>query len=398
MSAQTQQRWTQLVLLKTAYIATTLVFTLNACLAVGQATEDLRTFVNVADSTQGFSGLSQFPAINDRGSVAFVANRNVGGQGVFKWENGVITTIANSDNLSGFGDDVVINASGVVGYAANPTGGVNDRAIFTSNGSWTRLIADANQQGFVGRFLGAPSINASGMVAFFVFRKNFSQAILTGKGGALTTMADTANGTFSGFGNPAINRNGRVVFPGTLEDGSQGVFIATPVEGQTADNSVQPKPTTITAVTDPQNPLFTDPFATFGDPVINDRGIVADVGFPGSGNLEIFTGNGSGVVARTDPNSPFFIESEHPSLNNRGEVAFFARELGGGQGIFVERSGGASPVAVIEAGDTLFGSIVTGLDLGRFALNDRGQLAFHYDLEDGRSGVAILSPKEGSEQ
>ena|SRR5438552_1245158 len=63
-----------------------------------------------------------------------------------------------------FGDDVVINASGVVGYAANLTGTVNDRAIFTSNGSWTHLIVDANQQGLVGRFLGSPSINASGTV------------------------------------------------------------------------------------------------------------------------------------------------------------------------------------------------------------------------------------------
>ena len=48
-------------------------------------------------------------------------------------------------------------------------------------------------------------------------------------------------------------------------------------------------------------------------------------------------------------------------------------------------------MAVIGAGDALFGSTVTGLDLGRFALNDRDQLAFHYDLQDGRSGVAIVS-------
>jgi len=34
---------------------------------------------------------------------------------------------------------------------------------------------------------------------------------------------------------------------------------------------------------------------------------------------------------------------------------------------------------------------VTGLDLGRFALNDHDQLAFRYDLQDGRSGVAIVS-------
>ena len=75
-------------------------------------------------------------------------------------------------------------------------------------------------------------------------------------------------------------------------------------------------------------------------------------------------------------------------------MAFFANEQSGGEGVFVELSGGASPVAVIETGDALFGSIVTGLDLGRFALNDRDQLAFHYDLQDGRSGVAILSLRQ----
>lgn len=110
----------------------------------------------------------------------------------------------------------------------------------------------------------------------------------------------------------------------------------------------------------------------------------------------MFTSNRRGVTARTDPNIPFFIQSEHPSLNNRDVLAFFSREVGGGQGIFVERRGGAAPAAAIEAGDALFGSIVSGVDLGRFALNDRGQLAIHYDLQDGRSGVAILSPKEGN--
>jgi hypothetical protein len=207
-------------------------------------------------------------------------------------------------------------------------------------------------------------------------------------------VADTTKGTFSGFENAAINNFGRVAFPATREDGSQSVFIATPVEDRGTDDSKPEISWTISAVTDPQNPLFTDPFATFGDPTINDAGFVADVGFLSSQNIEIFTGNIRRVTARTDPNSSFFTSSEHPSVNNRGVVAFFANELSGGEGVFVELTGGASPVGVIGTGDALFGSIVTGLDLGRFALNDRDQLAFHYDLQDGRSGVAILSLKQ----
>ena len=132
--------------------------------------------------------------------------------------------------------------------------------------------------------------------------------------------------------------------------------------------------------------------------MINDAGVVADVAFLNSGNIEIFTGNGKGAVARTDPNSSFFTFSEHPSINNRGAVAFFANESSGGEGIFVELTGGASPVAVIEVGDSLFGSIVTVLDLGRFGLNDHNQLAFQYSLQDGRSGIAIASLHKGSKE
>jgi len=361
--------------------------------AIAQITKNDFEFVNVADSTQGFGGFSQFPAINNRGAVAFVATRSGLGQGVFKWRHGRIMTIAQAGGLlSSFSDDVVINAAGVVGYAASVTTGANDRAIFTSNGIWTRTIVDANQQGLIGRFLGSPSINASGTVAFFASRKNFSQAVLTGNGGALTIVADTTNTIFSGFGNAAINESGEVTFPGSRTDGSLGVFIATPAR-ERADRDCAPPvtPGNIRVVTDPHNPLFSDPGASFGDPVINEAGIVADVGFLSNGNLEIFTGNGRGAIARTDPDSPFFTSSEHPSVNNRGAVAFFANELSGGQGIFVELTGGASPMAVIEAGDALFGSTVTGLDLGRFALNDHDQLAFRYDLQDGRSGVAIVS-------
>jgi len=383
---------------RTALIVTAL-FALSACALLAQDLKLHYIAVNVADSTQGLGRFSNFPAINNRGTIAFVATRNSDGQGVFKWEDGAIRTIASTGSLNSFGDDVVINASGVVGYEANVSGAANDRAMFTRDGSRTRLIVDANQQGLIGRFLGSPSINASGTVAFLAFRKNFSLAVFTGNGGALTTLADTTGGTFSGFGNAAINQRGQVTFPGTREDGSQGVFIATPVEDERSDDAGLGGPAVISPISDPRNQLFADPFATFGDPVINDAGVVGDAGFPGSGGTEMFTGNRHGVTARTDPENPFFfIEPEHPSLNNRGVLAFFSKEAGGGQGIFVEQSGGASPAAVIEAGDTLFGSIVTGVDLGRFGLNDRGQLAIHYELEDGRSGVALLSPKGASER
>src|SRR3954463_6981891 len=343
--------------------------------------EDFR-FANIADSTQGLTGFSRFPAINNGGAVAFVARSTDAKQRVFKTQGGALVTIATqSGALDNFSDDVAINSAGVVGYGSN-TGGI-DRTILTSDGESTTTIVDAKQQGLIGRFLGSPSLNSSGTVAFFALRKNFSQAVFTGDGASLTTLADTADGNFSGFENAAINNAGRVVFVGSSADGNQGVFIATPAADQTGAAR-------ISAVADAGS-LFSDPGAFLGDPVVNDKGTIADVAFLSNGNLVIFTGNAGGVTARTDPASTFFTFSEHPSLNNRGVVAFFANTITGGQGIYAELTGGASPVAVIEAGDALFGSTVTAVDLGRFGLNDRDELAFRYDLQDGRSGVALVA-------
>jgi len=92
-------------------------------------------------------------------------------------------------------------------------------------------------------------------------------------------------------------------------------------------------------------------------------------------------------------NAPF-LNTDHPSLNNSGAIAFAAIPLISATdptGIFLEISGGESLIPLIRPGDPLFGSSVTHVDLGRFALNDRLQVAFSYTLADGRSGIAIAS-------
>ena len=350
------------------------------------------TFVNVADSTNGLSAFSKFPAINNAGAVAFVASGSDKKQGVLRWQESEIATIASESDglLSSFGDDVVINATGVVGYDANLIGGVNDRAIFTSDGVSTKTIVDTNQRGLIGRFLGSPSINASGQVAFFAERKNRSLGVFVGDGETLTVLADTTDSNFRTFGDAAINNSGEVVFLGFLKDFSPGVFVARAAKDHTnsVDDTAAP---IITVVADPSSPAFSDPGVSFEDPVINARGIVADVAFLSNGNLAVFTGNSRGLSLRTDPNSSLFTNSEHPSINNRGAVAFSADEASGTRGMFVELTGGASPVAILQTGDPLFGSTVTSVSVGRFALSDSLLLAFEYDLQDGRSGIAVAS-------
>ncbi len=334
-------------------------------------------FTNVADSTQGYSGFQSFPAINNKSAVVFVASRNGAAPGVFRVRDGELTVIASPDDgLNTFGNNPAINASGLVVFDANT--GSGSHAIFTGDGHSKHLIADTTANGLSKLFIGAPSINAAGTVAFesVIIGTGLPASIFTGTGGPLKTVLSTSRTGFGGFGNVAINDAGKIAFSATLADGTQGVFTTTGTTVDIVDTNTHPE------------------FFSFGDPVINNAGTVADVAFFFNPSVEIFTGNARGITPRTDPAKPVFTNSEHPSINNQGAVAFYAFPNTGTTdptGIFLEVSGGHSPIPVIRPGDRLFGSTVSTVDLGRFALNDRFELSFQYTLADGRSGIAIAA-------
>jgi hypothetical protein len=362
-------------------LAATVLLGVSVGQAFGQDKDsaDFR-FVNVADSTQGFTGFSTFPTINNYGTVAFEATQPGAVEGVFKWQDGSVKPIAKSGaGVSGFGLDPAINASGVVAFEANVASGA--REIFVNDGVTTKTVVNSIDQGLIGRFMGSPSINRDGTVAFFGTRNGFtSQAIFTGDGGPLTTVLDTLNSNFTGFQNVAINSSDKIVFVGDVADGSEGMFVVG--AGKSHDPADQP-----IDIVDTNNPDFDG----FGDPVINRHGTVANDVFRTDGNAEILSGDRRGITARTDVAGAEFGSFEHPSINDSDAVAFFASKVDGNAGVFLELTGGARPIPVIQTGDKLFGGIVTSVDLGRFALNDKFQMAFQYSLDDGRSGVAIAS-------
>uniref|UniRef100_Q022K5 Uncharacterized protein n=1 Tax=Solibacter usitatus (strain Ellin6076) TaxID=234267 RepID=Q022K5_SOLUE len=344
-------------------------------------------FTNVVDSTHGFTGFQSFPSINNKSAVTFVASRNGTGQGVFQMRDGELTTIASTlDGLVNFGNEAPINASGVVAFTATtPTGSL---AIFTGDGHTKKLIADSKVNGLLRLGVGAPAINAAGTVAFSSIRTDLGSpsSVFTGNGGPLTAVVTTSRTGFGSFGNVAINDAGKIVFSANLSNGVQGIFTAPGTPVDIVDTNTHPE------------------FGSFGDPVINNGGTIADAAFFFSSiGLEIITGNAKGITPRNDPANPPFTDSEHPSLNNHGAVAFYAFPISGTSdptGIFLEVSGGHSLIPVIKPGDSLFGSTVNSVDLGRFALNDRFELAFQYTLNDGRSGIAIATfhgAKEGDD-
>jgi hypothetical protein len=330
-------------------------------------------FVNVVDNTQGFSSFGSAPAINNALAVAFEsAGTGFESGSVWKWHNGRLTSIATSADGSHrrFGDVVVINSAGRVGFSAGVVSG-NDSIIATGDGGLLNVIASANAIGLVGgQFLAISAMNEQGAVVFLGVRRGFtSQAIFMGKGGPLTPVIDTATtSNLVELGNADISAAGNVVFRGFLADGTEGIFLTD---------------RTFRDVIDTNNPNFSD----FLDPVLNNGGTVGTAAFLTAGGEAVLTANAGGITARTDSSSFSFIDNV--AINNLGEVAFFATETAGRDGIFVERAGSSNPVSVIETGDPLFGSTVVALSTGRFSLNDAGWIAFRYQLADGRFGIAV---------
>ena len=359
----------------------TLAMTLMVVLplvAFGEATsQEIRPnavqFVNVVDNTQGFLSFGSMPAINNVLAVAFESRgTDFVSESVCRWYNGQLTVIATSaDKIHRrFGDIVVINSDGRVGFTSGFVSG-NDSIIATGDGGPLTVVASANAAGLIGgQFLPISAINERGDVVFLAFRKGFSsQAIFMGNGGPLTPVVDTAtNSSFTGLGNAAINAAGRVVFQGFLREGTAGLFVS--------DKSV-------TDVIDTTNPNING----FLDPVINNNGTVGSAAFLTGGGQAAFTANARVITARTDGTS--FSNIDNVGINNSGDVAFSATKAAGRDGIFVERSSDSHPEAVIETGDPLFGSTVVALSIGRFSLNDSGWIAFRYQLADGRTGIAL---------
>ena len=337
------------------------------------------TFTNIADTSGIFppsgviaSGLGTAPlSINNSGTVAFSSRLTLGGNGVFRGNGGPLTNIALSSDPIFLGvGGASINAAGTVAFAALlETGG---EGVFTGNGGAATPIALTSELNAL--IVGNPVINDAGTVGFQVTFTDSSRGILTRNGGSTATIALESGPIFSSLGgNLSINSAGTVAFVGGLDSGPGQGGAFTGSGGST---------TTI---------VFGEfPGTTVS---INDAGRVA---FPLGG--AIFSGNGGSTTTIADTSGPFSQLGFNPSINNLGTVAFWAALDGGsGSGVYV----GPDPLAdkVIRTGDSLFGgsvsrlSMVNGGDLfGNVDINDLGQVAFHYELVNGRQGIAVATP------
>jgi hypothetical protein len=265
-----------------------------------------------------------------------------------------------------------------------------------------------------------PSANASGTVA--VQGSGSRNAIYTiSPAGELTRVVDST-GPFKSFGPPRITDAGGVVFEGTLDDGTVGIFNGPdPVANRVAVRSGPFGIPQYTYLAPDGSPLFigtmpgtTSHFAAYKGPdpaadlVLdlgkyrfaldfqqNARGQVLFSGTTGPGSVS------GGLYTGPDPVADRLIDattSLHPIrgyLNDNGQIVFWGMTDDGVMGLFA----GTDPVAdkIISVGDPLFGSTLIGIRMDTFLpgpFNNRGELAFGYGLADGRSGVALVTVPE----
>lgn len=256
-----------------------------------------RPFSN--DNIAGAGKFASAPAINDKGTVAYVAGDYVGPQNVI----GLYTK----------------SSDGKTTKIADDTGELKD--------FWVGLNVGRGQGPFA--IYSLPSINDDGVVAFGGDLKTGGSGIFTGSGdGKLTTIADTSQG-FKYFSSASINNPGDVAFDAGLLDGGSAIVKYT-----------SGKLTTLASTSG--SSLFKK-FTS--DVAINDNGDVAFLAELINGGKAVFS-VGSDLIPHKLISTGDFLENllvtdlfvSHEGLNNSGAIAFDALLADGSQRVFVAKS------------------------------------------------------------
>ena len=300
------------------------------------------------------------------------------------------TTAPGHGSFTNFSDPAISGTT--VAFHGTYSGG---KGIYTGSVGTTGAVkvvdignAAPGRGAFTG--FGAPSVGGSNLV--FVGLYSGGEGIYTGSVGAtgaakVVDASDTApgHGAFTTFGNPSMSGS-NVAFHGGYSLSDRGIYTGT---------AGTMGATKIADETDaaPGHGNFTG----FGDTSVSG-GTVAFAG-SFSGGQGIYTGSvgvmGFAEVVETGDTAP-----GHGVFTGFGEfsvsgsnVAFIGLYSDGG-GIFLASGGaGGNLSAVLNRGDTLFGSTVTQVEMGGFAY-DGDAIAFRYTLANGRSGIGVATVPE----
>jgi hypothetical protein len=325
------------------------------------------TFVSKADNTGPLGPPSSVsPSVSNSGIVAFRNNPDAGGVGIYSGHGTTVTTVAHSSGpYGGFDWPTSVNSSGTVAFNADIDAGGNGMFV----GSGGAITPIATSAGPLNLFSG-PSINDAGTVAFTAGRDAGGTGVYKGNGGAITTIVDTT-GPLSGFHSPNIDSTGNVTVSGFFDAGGMGIF-----RGNGGP---------VTTLLDTSGP-----FSSFGPKVsATDDGRVAFVANLDAGGSGVFVTDSSGTpIPIADTSGPFNSFGD-PGFSDDGTVAFQASlDNFGGSGIYTYRDGVLE--VAIQSGMPMFGSTLSGFGFG--AINDQGEIAFAYVLQNSVQGMALAVP------
>ena len=184
----------------------------------------------VVNNTGGFESFGDILSMNNNGRVAFFGNLDDEPyQGIYSRSGSSTTTYTGaSKNLyaDNFVQAVSVNDSGVVAFwASTDMYGGGELELVATDGSTVETIAsigtDVFGYGYMDAYL---SINESGTVAFSAILPSFDYAIMTGDGDSLSTVVDTT-GPFEWLDGLSFNDNGIVAFEAGENYGESGIFI-----------------------------------------------------------------------------------------------------------------------------------------------------------------------------
>lgn len=397
MEKQTLISWTMSVLL----IVTYFLF-MTPCAHSARCGSEY-TFILIADS-DGSEGLSLelnpyccglydargiWPAVDTSGEVAFRSGLDTGGFGLFSGDGVHAVRTLVLDQAADSGSDFLsisnapaiatVNNSwhGVAFFATKTTATFSADGIFRARfGFPTTTIALNEESSSLGVLNQQPSIRSDGSV---VFTASLSlvpgnpKAIVSSLGSSPQILFDSQTAGIPFFDHPVANRTDVAM---------------------TGEPDIYPGPTGIYRYRDgsirEQRPPIED-FQPF-KPAISDNSIgtggfiAAMINDPPGGERRLYRfGEQSGLGTELadssgGPNTGYHLY-ETAAVDGNGCVAFVAyNRVTYRRGIYVADENGITKV--LEIGEPLFGRWVNNMEMYKFAMNSRGQIAFWAELGD----------------
>ncbi|MBD2776866.1 DUF7453 family protein [Iningainema tapete] len=380
--------------------------------ATGKAMAGNFSLTKIADSID-FSQINITTAMNDSGSVVFIATPLVGARGVYTGNGEQIVKIIDENQLPDllskiteaapipfpaylFNSLVDINNNGTVAFSARKTsrsGGGEVSGIFISkDGSFTTRATAISSGGIANAFTNIIgfALNNQDELAYLTkssarLNPETYRLFLNRPNQANITIADAGDYRFSTLENPlyqinsfALNDLGRVTFSATK---FQQIFPPGLPETQRA------------FIPSSQQAIFTG--TGTGLTTLIERGASAldandeNVILSTSDGIQLFN-YASGNLRTIVDNNGSFQRLGSPAINNQGNIAFTATINNGERGIFT----GTNPITdkVIATGDPLAGSTVINLNFLKSGFNNNGEIAFFAQLANGTTSIYSAKP------